>query len=79
MNLNACVKQENPSHKENEMQQLYYKNITIINDTYRVVSEWHHNLECQLQSSIMLLELSIMLLKFSIMFLESSIMLLENI
>jgi len=39
---------------------LYYKN--IMNDTPRVVSEWHHNQVYRLQLSIMLLESLIMLL-----------------
>ncbi len=58
---------------------LYYKNITSANDTFRAVSEWHHNLEHHLQSSVKLLESSIMLQESSIMLQESSIKLLENI
>jgi deoxyxylulose-5-phosphate synthase len=42
---------------------LYYKNIAIVNDNSRVISERHHNLERHLQSSIMLLESSITLLE----------------
>ncbi len=41
---------------------LYYKNIMIVNDASRVISEWCHNLKHHLRSSIMLPEQSIMLL-----------------
>ncbi len=58
---------------------LYYKNITIVNDTPRVISERCHNLEHHLWLSFMLLESSIMLLVSSVMLLESSIIPLENI
>ncbi len=53
------------------------KNIMIVNDTSIIISEWCHNLECHLETSITLLELSIMFLELSIMFLELSIMFLE--
>jgi hypothetical protein len=48
-----------------------FKNIMIINDASSVVSEWCHNLEHPLQSSIMFLESSIMLLELSIMLREN--------
>ncbi len=50
---------------------LYYKNILIINDAARVISEWRHNLEHHLRSSITFLESSIMLLELSIMLLDN--------
>jgi hypothetical protein len=50
---------------------LHYKNITVVNDASRVISEWCHNLEHHSQSSITLLESSIMLLELSVMLLES--------
>jgi hypothetical protein len=49
----------------------YYKNIMIANDASWVISEWRHNLECRLQSSITHLESSIMLLELSIALLEN--------
>ncbi len=55
---------------------LYYKNITIVNDTSKVTSEWHQSLENNGWSSIMLLELLIMLLELLITVLELSFMLL---
>jgi hypothetical protein len=54
-------------------------NIMIVNEASRVISEWCHNLEHHLQSSIALLELSNMLLGSSTKLLESSIMFLESI
>ena len=67
------------SHQKNLSCVLYYKNIMMINDASRVISEWRNNLEHHLQSPIMPLELSIMLLELSIMLLELSIMLLQDI
>jgi len=34
---------------------LYYKNVMKVNDAYRVISEWRHNLVHKLQSLVMLL------------------------
>ncbi len=52
---------------------LYYKNITIVNDTSIVIIDWCHKLEHHLWSSITLLNSSIMLLELSVMLLESFI------
>jgi len=43
-------------YNQNKSSGLYYRNITIINDTSRVVSDRWDNLEHLLWSSIMLLE-----------------------
>jgi hypothetical protein len=50
---------------------LYYKNIMIVNDAAKVISEGRHNLEHHLRSSITLLESFIMLLELSIMLLDN--------